>query len=224
MPLEDKRSLYKCGDRYHKLEDILSWNQYSKLKGIHNKFSTSDFVFSRDINDKVSVFVGDITALEVDAIVNAANQQLKGGGGVDGAIHAAADRDLLQSECRTLNGCPTGSSKITGGYKLPAKCGFDVIHTVGPVGEKPPLLQSCYRSALDLMAENQLTSIAFPCISTGVYGYPNENAAHIALSTVREWLDSSPASGRTQRVIFCLFLQIDIDIYHKLMPIYFPLQ
>ena len=140
---------------------------------------------------------------------------------VDGAIHAAADPHLLQSECRALNGCPTGSSKITGGYKLPAKY---VIHTAGPVGERPPLLQSCYKTALDVMANNELTSIAFPCISTGLYEYPNEKAAHMALSTVRQWLDTSPAARHTQRVIFCLFLQTDIDIYHKLMPIYFPLQ
>ncbi|CAG2115733.1 unnamed protein product, partial [Medioppia subpectinata] len=242
MSSEDKRKQYKCGNNYKTLDDILTWNQYSRLNQIHNKFSTSDFVFSKDINDKVSVFIGDITALEIDAIVNAANQQLKGGGGglalplllliscqhynhicisVDGAIHSAAGRQLLQSECQTLGGCPTGSSKMTGGYQLPAKY---VIHTVGPVGAKPPLLQSCYRSALDLMSSSALKSIAFPCISTGVYGYPNEDAAHIALSTVRKWLDSSPDAKDTQRIIFCLFLRIDIDIYHKLMPIYFPLQ
>jgi len=95
---------------------------------------------------------------------------------------------------------------------------------VGPVGEKPALLQGCYRSGLELLREHKLKSIAFPCISTGVYGYPNENAAHVALSTVRNWLDNSQYSKEVDRVIFCLFLPIDIDIYNKLMPTYFPLQ
>jgi len=221
MEKEEKRKYYKCGDNYKTLSDVLSWDQYSKLKNIQNKISSSDYRFNNEINKKVSIFVGDITALEIDAIVNAANQQLKGGGGVDGAIHSAADRGLLQAECRTLGGCETGSCKITGGYKLPAKY---VIHAVGPVGEKVALLQGCYQSALELMSENKLKSIAFPCISTGIYGYPNENAAHVALSTVRNWFDNNQYSKEAERVIFCLFLQIDIDIYHKLMPIYFPLQ
>ncbi|XP_054153343.1 macro domain-containing protein CT2219-like [Oppia nitens] len=221
MSTEEKRKQYKCGDNYKTLLDTISWTLYSKTKHINKQFSSSDYVFNREFNDKIAIFSGDITALEVDAIVNAANKHLKGGGGVDGAIHSAAGFNLLQAECKTLNGCETGNSKITGGYKLPAKY---VIHTVGPVGEKPTLLQSCYKTSLDLMAENKLKSIAFPCISTGIYGYPNEEAANVALNTARQWLDTNPYAKEIERIIFCLFLPIDIDIYTKLLPIYFPIQ
>ena len=161
---------------------------------------------------RLEVVAADITTLAVDAIVNAANTSLLGGGGVDGAIHRAAGRELLE-ECRTLGGCATGSARITRGYKLPAK---HVIHAVGPVwsgGKKnePELLASCYRTALNLAAKNGLHSIAFPAISTGVYRFPADLAARIAVGTVVSEI-STNARG-IDRVVFCCFSQESAD-YH----------
>jgi O-acetyl-ADP-ribose deacetylase (regulator of RNase III) len=155
---------------------------------------------------------GDITTLQVDAIVNAANSSLLGGGGVDGAIHRAAGPELVQ-ECRLLGGCKTGEAKITRGYRLPARF---VIHTVGPVwcggtdGE-PELLASCYANSLRVANENAIRRIAFPCISTGVYGYPVEAAAEIAVASVR----ASPAL--LDEVIFCCFSRHALDVYERLL-------
>lgn len=136
----------------------------------------------------IAIDLGDITKLKVDAIVNAANKSLLGGGGVDGAIHKAAGRQLLE-ECRGLHGCETGQAKITKGYNLPAK---HVIHTVGPIysgsATDPVKLADCYRNSLDLALENDVHSIAFPAISTGVYGYPKADACRIAVETVCSWL------------------------------------
>ena len=159
---------------------------------------------------RLEVVVADITTLAVDAIVNAANTALLGGGGVDGAIHRAAGRELLE-ECKALNGCATGSAKITRGYKLPAK---HVIHAVGPVwsgGKKnePELLASCYRTALGLAAGNNLRSIAFPAISTGVYRFPADLAARIAVGTVVSEI-SADALG-LNHAVFCCFSQESAD-------------
>lgn len=170
-------------------------------------------------NDKVALIQADITTLAVDAVVNAANERLLGGGGIDGAIHRAAGPDLL-AECRTLNGCETGAAKITAGHRLPAR---KIIHTVGPSyryyshDEAEELLRSCYQSCLDLAVQNQCRTIAFSCISTGIYGYPNSDAARVALSTVRNFLDSENGSKLT-KVIFCLFLDQDVDIYKRMTP------
>ena len=164
---------------------------------------------------RITLHLGDITKLKVDAIVNAANKTLLGGGGVDGAIHRAAEKELL-AECRTLNGCETGDAKITRGYNLPAKF---VIHTVGPVynngkHNEAENLASCYRKSLELAVDNNIKTIAFPNISTGVYGYPKQEAAEIAIKEVQDFIHKNT---KIEQVIFCVFDNNNFEIYKNLL-------
>ncbi|KAI7359766.1 hypothetical protein KC354_g9242 [Hortaea werneckii] len=186
-------------------------------------------------NPHISLIRTDITTLAVDAIVNAANTSLLGGGGVDGAIHSAAGPSLL-AECRKLNGCETGEAKITGAGDLPCKF---VIHAVGPVygrenrkaeGGAARLLRSCYRRSLEVARENGVRSVAFSALSTGVYGYPSEEAAEVAVQAVKVWLEEEEEEGdgaekgepKMERVVFCSFLEKDEKAYEKIVPRYFP--
>jgi len=164
---------------------------------------------------KIDIARGDITELEVDAIVNAANTTLLGGGGVDGAIHRAAGPELV-AECRTLGGCEPGRAKITRGYRLPARF---VIHTVGPIWKggkhgEPETLANCYRNSLELAAENGIKTVAFPAISCGAYGYPIQAAAQIALKTTREFLAST---DQIEKVIFVLWDEDICEVYRQLL-------
>ncbi|XP_042666691.1 ADP-ribose glycohydrolase MACROD2 isoform X3 [Centrocercus urophasianus] len=222
MTLEERRKEYLRG--YVALKDIPTWMEEMRSKNESDgENAKEDVQGKRSLSEKVSLYRGDITLLEVDAIVNAANSSLLGGGGVDGCIHRAAGPCLL-AECRNLSGCETGQAKITCGYDLPAKY---VIHTVGPIARghltdtHKENLASCYKSSLKLAKENSIKSLAFPCISTGIYGFPNEPAAVIALNTTKEWLSKN--RNEVDRIIFCVFLEVDYKIFKKKMGEIFPI-
>jgi len=201
------------------LKDIPSLTQLYR-QGILRASNHDDLPApNQEFNDKVCTLRYDITKLEVDAIVNAANTRMLGGGGVDGAIHSAAGPGLLE-ECKTLGGCETGLAKVTKAYDLPSK---KVIHAVGPIyrakeaDNAERALRGCYKSALQLAVEHNCKSIAFCAISTGIYGYPNESAGKTAIREVRKFL-SQPEGQKLDKVIFCNFLEKDIHVYAKILP------
>nr|CAD2185317.1 unnamed protein product [Meloidogyne enterolobii] len=172
------------------------------------------------IRKKLLVTRGDITKLAVDVIVNAANSSLLGGGGVDGAIHAAAGPELLE-ECKQLNGCKTGEVKMTKAYNI--KDVKAIIHTVGPIinlgvsDSDKQLLSNCYKNSMDLTHQNKLKSIAFPCISTGIYHFPKDEACQIALTTIKNWFKENGDSS-IDKIIFCVFNEQDEEIYKENIP------
>ncbi|XP_026185489.1 ADP-ribose glycohydrolase MACROD1 isoform X2 [Mastacembelus armatus] len=215
LSVEERRQYYRT-DSTESLDKIPVWTPTAGGSE-PNRYQRNE-----KLDGKISLYSGDITKLEIDAIVNAANKTLLGGGGVDGAIHRVAG-PLLKKECASLHGCETGEAKITCGYGLPAKY---VIHTVGPIAqggvgeEQKKALRSCYKNSLTTATENGARSVAFPCISTGIYGYPPEQAVHEALATVREYLDAH--HDKLDRVIFCVFLPKDKELYHQNLPLYFP--
>ncbi|KAM9741518.1 ADP-ribose glycohydrolase MACROD1 isoform 2-T2 [Menidia menidia] len=215
LPVNERRAYYRTSGSVP-LDDIPAWTSTA------GGSEPSRYQRNEKLDQKISLYSGDITKLEIDAIVNAANNTLLGGGGVDGAIHRAAG-PMLKKECASLHGCETGEAKITCGYGLPAKY---VIHTVGPIAqggvgdEERRALRSCYKNSLQTATENAARTVAFPCISTGIYGYPPEQAVHEALATVREFLEVH--HDKLDRVIFCVFLPVDKELYLKNLPLYFP--
>jgi O-acetyl-ADP-ribose deacetylase (regulator of RNase III) len=183
--------------------------------GRFNRTCSGNPQFMKDRGNRIEIVRGDITKAEVDAIVNAANTSLLGGGGVDGAIHRAAGPELV-AECRSLNGCPPGEAKITRGYRLPARF---VIHTVGPIWRggthgEVRILADCYRTSLKLAVQNKIETIAFPAISCGAYGYPIQQAAQIALRTTRDFLDTNDG---IRKVSFVLWDESVYDAYRGLL-------
>eukprot|EP01098_Paradermamoeba_levis_P010617 TRINITY_DN446_c0_g1_i4.p1 TRINITY_DN446_c0_g1~~TRINITY_DN446_c0_g1_i4.p1 ORF type:complete len:350 (-),score=55.68 TRINITY_DN446_c0_g1_i4:149-1075(-) len=217
LTLEERRARYS--KKFVTLDDIPTWSQYfqTNLKNVPPGVAPL-YPPDEDLNNRVSIYWGNIVTLELDAIQNAANESLMGGGGIDGAIHAAAGYSLLL-ECELLNGALAGETKITRGYNLPAKY---VLHTVGPRGEKPEILKSCYQSTLDLCAKYNIRSVAFCCVSTGIFGYPLERATLIALETAREWLSQGDNRYKMDRVVFCMFLEKETRVYETWLPVYFP--
>eukprot|EP01089_Gocevia_fonbrunei_P008572 TRINITY_DN2026_c0_g1_i1.p1 TRINITY_DN2026_c0_g1~~TRINITY_DN2026_c0_g1_i1.p1 ORF type:complete len:760 (+),score=307.47 TRINITY_DN2026_c0_g1_i1:53-2332(+) len=198
------------------------WSPRFKHANIHEPPPPFAVKYKADpeLNKKMIIWRGDITSLEIDAVVNAANRSLLGGGGIDGAIHSAAGHDLYM-ECKQLNGCETGGCKISRAYNLPAKY---VLHTVGPVGEKPKALRAAYLNCLTVAVRHNVKVLAFCGISTGIYGYPLMNASIVALDTVRRWLDKDDNRNKIDKIIFCTFLEKELQCYEYLTQGYFPVE
>jgi O-acetyl-ADP-ribose deacetylase (regulator of RNase III) len=203
------------------IETLKELYELNALKGV----KSPKYHHNASLLNRVSLWQGDITTLEIDSIVNAANSHLGDGSGVNGAIQRAAGPELLE-ECYTLGGCETGFAKITKGYDLPAK---HVIHAVGPIYSRRTVetsaaqLRSCYSVSLEIAAQNDLKHIAFPSLSTGVFGYPVEDATHIALDAARRFLDT-PEGNKLELVIFVVWSDHDREVYRHLIPYYFPIE
>ncbi len=215
VSLEPDREPDMFNFSYGRLKYDVSFEEYYDICCDDHDYEWQEHMYMTQLENSIKVVIGDITRLRVDAIVNAANTSLLGGGGVDGAIHRAAGPELLE-ECKTLNGCETGQSKITKAYNLPSK---KIIHAVGPVWhggkrDEDELLASCYRTALDLATDNDISSIAFPCISTGVYQFPKERAARIAVDVVRAYLLEGKYTGD---VLLCCFSAEDAERYKQIL-------
>ena len=190
------------------------WNEIGK-----NQFVLTPYSVNETINKKIILLRGDMTTLEVDCVVNAANSRLRGGGGIDGAIHSKAGPELFQYLVDHYDFCETGDFKPTPAFKLPSK---EILHAVGPIGEQPHLLERCYWKCMHYMKNTNKKTIAFPCISTGIYGYDNNKACPVVLRIIRFWLENNMDWDGT--IIFCVFSQRDYDIYKNYLPYYFPTQ
>ncbi|KAF0973946.1 hypothetical protein FDP41_007030 [Naegleria fowleri] len=220
--LQEKRSLYACGNDFVTLDQLELYpsnREYpilSQFNPEHDAIKKGYYDYNEAINKKISFFRGDVSQLEIDAVVNAANESLLGGGGIDGAIHRAAG-GILRKYNALLNGCDTGCTKISPGFKLPAKY---ILHTVGPVGENPQKLTSAYTTCLELVEQYNIKSVAFCGISTGIFGYPLDKATFIAMHTVRQWMEIH--HEKVDRIIFITFLKKEVDMYNTVAPYFFP--
>ena len=194
------------------LTDFVSWND-QKVRDVQIPLKEMNV----ELNKKVCLYRGDITKLKIDAIVNAANSALCGGGGVDGAIHDAAGYDLYTYMDEHYDRCPTGDFRPSPGFNIPCK---EILHGVGPIGEKPDKLSILYTRCMDYCIEKKYTSIAFPCISTGIYGYDNKKACPVVLETIRAWLEEH--NEWNGLIIFCCDMICDVKIYNKNLAKYFP--
>jgi len=199
---------------------IKVWAEYCKKPNlIKSGVGRDQPLYNFEFNNKIAVWYGSLVHLNVDAVVNAANTSLAGGGGLDGAIHNVAGNKLYD-ECDLLGGCATGNVAITRAYNMPCKY---IIHACGPVGQRPRKLSSCYSRALDVAVEHNIRTIALPCISTGVYCYPLESATNVALLTVRNWLETGDNASKIDLIIFCCFQHKELVKYEKWMQWYFPI-
>eukprot|EP01012_Entosiphon_sulcatum_P052466 TRINITY_DN72101_c0_g1_i1.p1 TRINITY_DN72101_c0_g1~~TRINITY_DN72101_c0_g1_i1.p1 ORF type:complete len:295 (-),score=44.59 TRINITY_DN72101_c0_g1_i1:18-902(-) len=217
MPFDEWRKNHRPKKPGVDALQLPTWSDMLAAEGAGDLPPPADGIHPHEgLNSKVALYSGGVVDLKCDAIVNAANESCLGGGGVDGAVHRLAG-SLLKVECATFNGCATGRTRITKGYNLPAHF---VLHTVGPTSEDPLLLRSCYETCLELVLQHRLRTVAFCMISTGIFGYPLRNATNIALRTVRRWLQKH--ADAVDRVVFACYMDEEYEMYHELMPVYFP--